>query len=191
MTSATQHPLPAELGVLLGRCTGSDSASDVSSLPPLRATKPFDISLRPVILALASTPIPVIGILHLLNDDLESAHTLVQADENNDDSNLIHSILHRREADFWNSKWWLDQFHHGFLDDLYSRRSANAGNGGRGDGRYGAKQFVDLVERVTTKPATTACAAKKDLETAKTWQAREHLALAQYLFQKYGLVLST
>ncbi len=41
----------------------------------------------------------------LFHDHHEAAHELVQAGENRDAS-YVHAILHRREPDFWNSKYW-------------------------------------------------------------------------------------
>lgn len=174
-TMPTAHPLPTELHTLLNRDQQPDS------LPPLCPQKPFSPSLQPTISSLAY-PVPVRGILHLLNDDLESAHTLVQDDDGSRDSNLIHSILHRREGDFWNSKWWLNQFTHPFLDQLYSQKGV--------DGRKGAKQFVDLIDNITSKGAATACAAQRDVKQAKEWQWKEHSALAHYLFQQYNIQLT-
>ena len=148
---------------------------------PLRPQKPFSDAHRKTISSLTPTlPIPVVGILHLLNDDLDSAHTLVQDDDANIDSNLIHSILHRREGDFWNSKWWLNQFTHPFLTTLYAERNL--------PGTQGAKSFVDSIENIT-KGATTACAARRDVDSAKSWQAKEHFELTQYLCEKYNVAL--
>ncbi|TKY86253.1 hypothetical protein EX895_005078 [Sporisorium graminicola] len=167
--------LPAELHALLERDQQPDS------LPSLRPQRPFSADLKPTI-ASQPYPVPVLGILHLLNDDIESAHALVQDDDGNRDSNLIHSILHRREGDFWNSKWWLNQFTHPFLGQLYSEKSL--------DGKAGAKQFVDLIDSITSKGATTACAAQRDVKQAKEWQWKEHSSLAQYLFEQYSIQLS-
>ncbi|EST04822.1 hypothetical protein PSEUBRA_006127 [Kalmanozyma brasiliensis GHG001] len=169
MSPSSSHALPPELHVLLRR-------GQHESLPHLRPQKPYSPDLRPAISSL-DAPIPVRGILHLLNDDIDAAHTLVQDDDSNRDSNLLHSILHRREGDFWNSKWWLNQFSHPFLGQLYAEKKL--------DGKVGAKQFVDMVERVTSKGATTACAAQRDVKEAKEWQWKEHKALAEYLFSEY------
>lgn len=49
----------------------------------------------------------VAGLLHLLNDDLESAHVLSQAHEDDSTANYIHQIVHRREGDFSNTRYWV------------------------------------------------------------------------------------
>lgn len=170
---SSSHSLPSELIPLLRR-------DQAESLPPLLPQKPFSPELKSTISSLKSDlPVPVVGILHLLNDDIDAAHTLVQDDDSNRDSNLIHSLLHRREGDLWNSKWWLNQFTHPFLNTLYEEKKL--------DGRTGAKQFVDMVERVTSKGATTACAAQRDVKATKEWQWKEHSTLAQYLFEQYDV----
>ncbi|SPO26991.1 uncharacterized protein UTRI_10454_B [Ustilago trichophora] len=178
MSASSSTTLPPELLPLLQR------DQPETQLPPLRPQKPFS-STHKSIISTPTFPVPVIAILHLLNDDLTSAHSLVQDDDSNMDSNLIHSILHRREGDFWNSKWWLDRFSHPFLDQLYAERGMK--------GRKGAKQFVDLVERLTSNKggAVTACAAQRDVNEAKNWQWKEHSSLATYLFRKYDVAPPT
>ena len=49
----------------------------------------------------------VTACLHLLNDDLDAAHILCQANEFNPTANYIHQIVHRREGDFGNTRYWI------------------------------------------------------------------------------------
>lgn len=49
----------------------------------------------------------VAALLYLLNDDLDGAHTLSQAHEDNATSNYIHQIVHRREGDYSNARYWV------------------------------------------------------------------------------------
>ena len=74
-----------------------------SPLPPLCPTKPFDAALTATISSLPETSDVTKAVLHLLNDDMSSAHDLAQAHEESTTANLTHAILHRREKDFWNS----------------------------------------------------------------------------------------
>ncbi|MBC8143771.1 MAG: hypothetical protein H7Y38_20260 [Armatimonadetes bacterium] len=54
-----------------------------------------------------SIPSNVAALLHLLNDDLDAAHVLCQADESDPTANYIHQIVHRREGDFGNTRYWI------------------------------------------------------------------------------------
>lgn len=71
--------------------------------PPLKPSDIYDRSLIPRIEALTDS-IPIRSALHLLNDDIDRAHTLAQSDDGNLTSNYLHAQLHRREGDYWNSK---------------------------------------------------------------------------------------
>lgn len=42
--------------------------------------------------------------LHLLNDDFDACHSLVQTHEGDPYADHLHCIAHRREPDYWNSK---------------------------------------------------------------------------------------
>nr|WP_309694751.1 hypothetical protein [Armatimonas sp.] len=47
------------------------------------------------------------ALLHLLNDDLDAAHKLVQAHEDDSTANYIHQLVHRREGDWGNTRYWV------------------------------------------------------------------------------------
>ncbi|MBC7804990.1 MAG: hypothetical protein H7145_02450, partial [Akkermansiaceae bacterium] len=49
----------------------------------------------------------IAALLHLLNDDLDSAHVLSQAHEDDPTANYVHQIVHRREGDFGNTRYWV------------------------------------------------------------------------------------
>lgn len=166
---ASTHRLPAEVSALFQR----DAAG---ALPPLRPQRPYSAEAKTAIEG-STLAIPVRGALHLLNDDLDAAHTLVQTDEGTPLSNLVHAVLHRREGDFWNSKWWLDRISTQLLATLYT------------DGRRGAKKFVDDVERITSKGTATACAAQRDVVDAKDWQWKELVSIAQHACREYNVEL--
>ena len=72
--------------------------------PPLVTEKVWDKSLIAKIDKLTAAPLAKAG-LHLLNDDIHNCHIIAQEHEN-PDSNYWHAILHRREPDYWNSKYW-------------------------------------------------------------------------------------
>ncbi len=166
---ASTHRLAAEVSLLFER----DSAG---ALPPLRPQRPYSAEAKSAI-ADSTLAIPVRGALHLLNDDLDAAHNLVQTDEGTPLSDLVHAVLHRREGDFWNSKWWLDRISPALLTTLYA------------NGRAGAKRFVDDVERITSKGTATACAAQRDVADAKEWQWKELVSIAKHACKEYNVEL--
>lgn len=96
--------LPVSLKCLVERVVPSSN-----SPPPLQPQRPYDTSLTSEIDDFAHKHAPskpcVRAALHLLNDDISLAHEIAQSDEEDMTSNLCHAILHRREGDFWNSKW--------------------------------------------------------------------------------------
>src|SRR5262249_11090967 len=75
---------------------------------PLRAAKVFDRTLTGAIDALNAGDAVKAG-LHVLNDDLERGHALAQAHEGDKTCDYWHAIVHRREGDFDNAKYWLRQ----------------------------------------------------------------------------------
>ena len=44
-------------------------------------------------------------VLHLLNDDFDGCHNLAQTQEEDPYSCNLHAVVHRREPDYWNSKY--------------------------------------------------------------------------------------
>ena len=75
---------------------------------PLRPETPFDPSLSKAIDHLEVSDAVKAG-LHMLNDDLPKAHELAQAHEGDKTHDYWHAIVHRREGDFDNAKYWLGQ----------------------------------------------------------------------------------
>jgi hypothetical protein len=73
--------------------------------PPLMPTKVFDDALTDEI---AATPGPatVKAGLYLLNDDLPQSHQLAQSVEGNPLGDYWHAIIHRREGDWNNARYW-------------------------------------------------------------------------------------
>jgi len=74
--------------------------------PTLVPKKAWDSGLNDRIKKL-DTPILAKAALYLWNDDVQKAHKIAQANPG-PTGNLIHAILHRREPDYGNSKYWYD-----------------------------------------------------------------------------------
>lgn len=89
---ATQEGAPLGPGPRPGVLAESDLASKLD--PLLRATK-LQAERQQLIRALVL----------LWHDHLDASHTMSQGIENTDGS-LVHAIMHRREPDYSNSKYW-------------------------------------------------------------------------------------
>src|SRR6476660_1097826 len=74
----------------------------------LRPARAFDPELASAIDRLDASDEVKAG-LHVLNDDLERGHVLAQAHEGDKTCDYWHAIVHRREGDFDNAKYWLRQ----------------------------------------------------------------------------------
>ena len=74
-------------------------------LPPLVPSHVYDAVLTPEIEAVTAPDLVKIG-LFLLNDDLAAGHDLSQQQEGEPLSDYWHAIIHRREGDYGNSRYW-------------------------------------------------------------------------------------
>jgi GTP cyclohydrolase II len=125
---------------------------------PLRADKAFDPTLTAAIDTLA-VPDAVKAGLHLLNDDLGRAHELAQAHEGDKTCDYWHAIVHRREGDFDNAKYWLHRAgRHPVLSRVHD------------GGPAAAVLFVDRCRD----------ASETDRAALETIQKREMLGLVAY-----------
>ena len=81
--------------------------------------------------------------LWLYHDFLDESHTISQDDESDPDRNFWHAVMHRREPDPSNSKyWWRRVGNHPVLGQLRERAPA------LGYSYTTPEAFVDFCERV-------------------------------------------
>jgi hypothetical protein len=125
---------------------------------PLRPSGAFDAALATAIDGL-DAPDAVKAGLHLLNDDLSRAHGYAQKHEGDKTCDYWHALVHRREGDFPNAKYWFGQVgRHPVLSRVHD------------GGPKAALSFVDRCEKA--KPA--------DMAELEATQRREMLGLLEY-----------
>jgi hypothetical protein len=114
----------------------------------------------------------------LWHDDLDGAHRLCQAHEGHQDNDYVHALLHRREGDFTNAKYWFREVGNHPVYAAVAQAAVAAGQGGLVDG--GAWRPAAMVD---------ACAAALGRDAAKRTvlmqvQAAEFRALAAHVFAR-------
>lgn len=89
--------------------------------------------------------------LWLLAGDLERSHTVSQRMESADGS-YWHGIMHRREGDYFNAKYWMRRTSGHPVTDELKRRAPEY---------VDAMSFVDYVEKAMTKDPTLSDTARR------------------------------
>ncbi len=96
------------------------------------------------------------ALLLLWHDHLDASHNISQGIENADGS-FLHAIMHRREPDYWNAKyWWRRVGAHPAFPEITGRVGELLKQSGAGEltikllpgGKWDACAFVDLCEAV-------------------------------------------
>ncbi|MCI0705171.1 MAG: hypothetical protein L0241_29275 [Planctomycetia bacterium] len=131
-------------------------------------------SLRAKLSEVAKTLPPACAAgLWLVFDFLDESHEISQ-DLNTSDGSFWHAIMHRREPDAWNSKyWWRSVGKHPVLDQLRDRAPAV------GYTFTTPEAFVDFCERVRGSESAQE-------EVAKRVQQLEWQLLFAWCFKRSG-----
>jgi hypothetical protein len=118
--------------------------------------------------------------LLLWNDHLDESHTIAQEIENADGS-MLHAIMHRREPDYFNSKyWWRRVGHHLSFERLGKEAGKILDEHKEADlkakllprGNWDPFAFVDAVEQAL---------AKKDLQRSETLKEIQKAEMEAFL----------
>ncbi|RSH85748.1 hypothetical protein EHS25_003889 [Saitozyma podzolica] len=132
-------------------------------IPPLEpGKKVYDPKLTKTIASLDEHEY-VKAALHLANDDIHNCHEIAQAHEGDTIADILHATLHRREGDYWNSKWW------------WSRIPAHPTIKSVAD----SKAFVDACERLNGT-------GSKEEDQLRERQWDELKGLVEFTRGKYG-----
>lgn len=160
---------------------GPDRRSETLSEPEIHSAVREGVSSGAVPAARAQT---VLALLLLWHDHLETAHNIVQHDQSADAS-FIHALMHRREPDYWNSKyWWRRAGSHPAYADIAPQVRALLRARGRQDrlstllpgGLWQPDAFVDACEAVAAHPGN-----ESDLELLREVQRIEFSVLLDRL----------
>ncbi|CAF3864764.1 unnamed protein product [Rotaria magnacalcarata] len=95
----------------------------------------------------STTPLFAIASLHLFNDDIGSCHDIVEKHSGHDIADYLHYLLHRREGDYWNAKWWIRQLKSQEFKSVYLSEKYNLfGNQKNTDDLSNSAQLDDFED---------------------------------------------
>ncbi len=103
--------------------------------------------------------------LYLMHDFMDESHSQSQSMEGDRDADLWHALMHRREPDYGNAKYWCRRVaQHPIFGDLVAQAVpilVHAGISGFSPTTWDAARFVDLCERVEREESPANLAARE------------------------------
>lgn len=150
----------------------------------LGALKPADLLRKPVVKA--DEAAAVLAGVWIFHDRLDPAHEIVQ-DIHTPTGSLWHAIIHRRQGDFWNSKYWYAKARaHGSHVSMANVIAAVLNRTGAMDnlgkvmdgGSWVPDRFVDLVQAAHSTSDDHRREALAQIQFAEWQTVFEHTARA-------------
>lgn len=150
----------------------------LTAISPLVPKKVLDAALTPEIEALTAAP-ALKAALHLWNDDLDRCHTIAQ-DLPSADGSYLHGVMHRREPDYGNSKYWFHRVgvHAAFPDVRKAALEVLSGDLRKAvekDPAWDPFRMVDWCERAARDPeleAVLRVLQRREIEILAAWLSK-------------------